>query len=467
MIRHLRIASALLLAAAMLGAGCANKDQERMERGVEFAKSRLNAVNAEQMSATTFQSILESGGTELSYLTASAAPDADLPSFVLDEPSGPYCVVVKYDKAGASYILEGYGEDTAEPAVTEVIKMKTPKVIKSPYKTEDLCRAAMDGKAATVAEMLEVNTDPNGFSSEGCTPLMYGAAIGNAGIVKSLLEAGAAADVQGRNSQRWTPLFYAVHGGSPEVVSMLIEKGADAKALDPYGNSTLMLACLKGAKDLIEPLLEGGCEMDLKERKQGNTALLLACSKNHDDIAEALINAGADVNLADKTGLTPLMVCSERGNVRIATLLIEKNAAVDAKSIRGVAPGATALMMAAAKGKAEAVKLLISKGANLELTDKRGSDALRYAEYNGMSKAAQIIKSAQRGGNKAVSKAVAAEASSESDEESLVGKKKDAADSAFGRPIGKVKKGSQMVIFYRSAEVVTDQRGIIKSVELR
>ncbi len=57
-------------------------------------------------------------------------------------------------------------------------------------------------------------------------------------------------------------------------------KGADANYTDKYGDTALHWTCFEGHFDVVEMLIEHGCDMNL-QNTNGYTALFFAVSQNH------------------------------------------------------------------------------------------------------------------------------------------------------------------------------------------
>jgi len=51
---------------------------------------------------------------------------------------------------------------------------------------------------------------------------------------------------------------------------------------------------------------------------------------NQTECVKVLLDAGADANAADKDGLTPLHIAAHRGMQEVATMLLERDARIDA-----------------------------------------------------------------------------------------------------------------------------------------
>jgi ankyrin repeat protein len=78
-----------------------------------------------------------------------------------------------------------------------------------------------------------------------------------------------------------------------------------------------------------------------------------------EDVIEAL-RSGGDPNMPDRLGRLPLRLAVNRGNLKIATLLIESGAYVDARDASGHSP----LCQAVLKKSVDLINLLLDHGAD-------------------------------------------------------------------------------------------------------
>ena len=188
-------------------------------------------------------------------------------------------------------------------------------------------RAAIDA-LSTATHYEEINR----LDREGATPLAYAAKSGCIGIVKPLIEAGAALDATD-DYARWTPLLHAANQHHAEVVQFLLAHGANVDARAGLGQT---------------PLTEAILGSYFNHGTKGN----------RDATVQVPLLSGADVNLQGQSRWSPLM---------------------------------TAVFM----GDANLVRLLIGKGADLSATDTKGKTALNYAEERDEQEIVDILKDAR------------------------------------------------------------------------
>ena len=186
----------------------------------------------------------------------------------------------------------------------------------------------------------------------GCTPDLHKAAReGDADRVRELLDAGADVNVRNADKQRlqYTPLHWAAYYGHLEIAEILISRGADLDAEDPSYSTPLYLAAEQGHPKVVEFLISKGAEVNVKSSWSGYTPLHRAAwgpvamrkhlgageagtvseaelNENYLKIVGMLLEKGAKVNERDKEGETPLDHARDDGTDEIVALLIKAGA---------------------------------------------------------------------------------------------------------------------------------------------
>jgi ankyrin repeat protein len=168
------------------------------------------------------------------------------------------------------------------------------------------------------------------------TPLHIAAAVGSAGSVTALLDAGAGINAL-HTDCGWTPLHTAADVGAAEMVALLIEHGADLRAVDNVGYAALETAVRAGHISAFNVLLTATLNADLpilRESLDGTSALEEAIIHEHEDIVTILLEAGVDV-AASRNGTYPLHLAISHGVEEIAELLLQNGADPFALDERG------------------------------------------------------------------------------------------------------------------------------------
>lgn len=123
--------------------------------------------------------------------------------------------------------------------------------------------------------------------------------------------------------------------------------------------------------------------------KSGMTALIVASEKGNIEIVRELINAGANVNGANSVGWTALMGASFEGNAEVVKELINSGANINAF---GIKYKNTALMQAIRGENPEIVKILVDSGADINMKNANGETAYDKAMEVGLTEVAELLK---------------------------------------------------------------------------
>lgn len=202
--------------------------------------------------------------------------------------------------------------------------------------------------------------------------LHVAARAGDALQVAELLAKGA--NPNDRDGLGGTPLHDAAWGGHKAVVELLIKGGADVNIRHKEGGSTpLHYAVITNRLEIVELLLEKGA--DVKTRYgQGSTVLHLAANRGYKDLAGYLMDHGAPINERDDVGATPLEEAVWKGQTDLVKMLLHRKAIANGELIH----------IAARRGHADVLALLLDGGARADLLSKDGAtpldEALRYRQ---------------------------------------------------------------------------------------
>ena len=189
-----------------------------------------------------------------------------------------------------------------------------------------LFRTIETGKDALLSLLIEKGVPVDAWGDE-FSPLEYAILLGNDASVKKLLEAGAKSkDVNHLLEQSLS---------RPTVLSLLLQSGVDPNAYIP--NPKFGFSLLKIAINNNEAI------RNRDVNNSNNSIKTLKVTKP--DTLKVLVENGFDVNATTKEGVTPLIYAAKIGDVDL-------------------------------------VRLLLNKKANKEIIDKRGRNALDYAQLN-------------------------------------------------------------------------------------
>ncbi|WP_421955248.1 ankyrin repeat domain-containing protein [Polaromonas sp.] len=178
--------------------------------------------------------------------------------------------------------------------------------------------------------------------------------------------------------------FRAIRMDDAAEVQQLLARGFDPNTLDPQGQHGLLIAIKEPSPKVAKALVDAPkINLNILNR-QGESPLMLAALKGQLDLASQMVEKGADVN---KTGWTPLHYAASNSNLPLIKLLLENSAYIDAESPNGTTP----LMMASMYGSAEAVKLLLEEGADPQLKNQQGMTAIQFAQRANRKDVAELI----------------------------------------------------------------------------
>ena len=205
----------------------------------------------------------------------------------------------------------------------------------------------------TVGWLLENEADVNARTGDGGSALIAAAFLGEPGIAKMLLDAGADAGMSNDNGQTVWDIAgldwqmtksiadflnleverEALEAGRAEILTML-EPQLDALAQDdPW------LAAAVGDVAAVRRQLEGGLDVDARNPEGGTTLLTMAAITGQYEVAAMLIDAGANVNKTNyQDGSAPLHAAAFLGHADVVALLLDNGADPNAMSDQGGTP---------------------------------------------------------------------------------------------------------------------------------
>ncbi|ETN03694.1 hypothetical protein PPTG_15912 [Phytophthora nicotianae INRA-310] len=208
----------------------------------------------------------------------------------------------------------------AESVGTSSKFVKTTEVIQT-YVENHFTESVKQGDTLSVRRVLRPNADVRvNVDHTDCdgTPLLILAAS-RAGVVKTLVDAGANVNQSDRNGS--TALIQAATNGHAAIVMILLNAKANADLVKcDNGWTALMAAAHEGHHKIVSILVRYGAPLDLVCHND-NTALMHAMSNGHGDIALVLLNAGADFSIVNKQGKTARAVARSNNHSEAARVL--------------------------------------------------------------------------------------------------------------------------------------------------
>lgn len=240
---------------------------------------------------------------------------------------------------------------------------------------DPLILAAYKEDLEAVNQLVFVSLDLNRRDEQSqLTALEHAAESGNPEIVRTLVRAGARADLKDEFGR--TALMRLGEKATADVVRELLSAGAKVNERDDSGKTAVMYAASNNSAAVVKELIDNGAKIDFKD-EDGKTALMLAAANDDEDrlTAKLFIDAGAAVNDRDNDGKTPLMIAAEEGDPKTVKLLILFGAEVNERDKEGC----SALILVAGTSDEESVRELLNAGADLTFRNKDGKTALAIA----------------------------------------------------------------------------------------
>lgn len=152
-------------------------------------------------------------------------------------------------------------------------------------------------------------------------------------------------------------------------------------AAQHYSDGFKFLQAVDKAKleDVKELVNKNSTILDSRDLSDGHTALHITVKRRDAGWVRYLLSLGENPNVADKNGVTPLMLASQIGFVEGIEMLAQKGAKVDAANDAGETP----LILAVHSRDIPMLRILLAAGADPDRSDNSGRTARDYAKLEG------------------------------------------------------------------------------------
>jgi ankyrin repeat protein len=265
----------------------------------------------------------------------------------------------------------------------------------------------------------KLGADINATNNAGETAFGIAADVSDMGYWTALVELGV--DVNQQIVGRGTALHVSVSNKERAHVTRLLELGADAKRGDEFGSSPIWFAATDNKCFLIRDLVDYGGDCNspnalgetplgvaIRGRqlvairtlvkygasvngavnaRSGETPLTYAVRLGYDDVVGELVKLGAVLSVANRAGLTPLMLAVR--NMSTTELLLELGA--DAGAV--TACGRTALGEARRFRREEIAEVLVRGGATEcgDLSERYGAVTLAADDVSDFDRVSLLL----------------------------------------------------------------------------
>ena len=139
-----------------------------------------------------------------------------------------------------------------------------------------------------------------------------------------------------------TLLHAAAAAGNVALVESLLRLGVDPNITDAGGHTPLYWVAngrgVRGAVDVVRVLILAGANVDADNGVKRCTPLHMAARRGNVEIASALLDYGAALEARDSLGETPLRRAVNCGQTHVAKLLLKRGADKHSKGSKGLTP---------------------------------------------------------------------------------------------------------------------------------
>nr|XP_061782718.1 ankyrin-3-like isoform X31 [Nerophis lumbriciformis] len=247
--------------------------------------------------------------------------------------------------------------------------------------------ASKEGHVEVVAELLKLEAAVDAATKKGNTALHIASLAGQADVVKELVTNAANVNAQSQNG--FTPLYMAAQENHLEVVRFLLENSASQSMATEDGFTPLAVALQQGHDQVVSLLLENDTKgkvrlpaLHIAARKDDTKAAALLLQNDHNADVESKM-----MNRTTESGFTPLHIAAHYGNINVATLLLNRGAAVDFMARNDITP----LHVASKRGNSNMVKLLLDRGSKIDAKTKDGLTPLHCGARSGHAQVVEIL----------------------------------------------------------------------------
>ncbi|XP_068160854.1 ankyrin-3-like [Antennarius striatus] len=240
--------------------------------------------------------------------------------------------------------------------------------------------ASKEGHVEVVAELIKHGANVDAATKKGNTALHIASLAGQTEVVKELVTHSANVNAQSQNG--FTPLYMAAQENHMDVVQYLLDNGSSQSIATEDGFTPLAVALQQGHDQVVSLLLENDTKgkvrlpaLHIAARKDDTKAAALLLQNDHNADVESKMM----VNRTTESGFTPLHIAAHYGNINVATLLLNRGAAVDFKARNDITP----LHVASKRGNSNMVRLLVERGAKIDARTKDGLTPLHCGARSG------------------------------------------------------------------------------------
>ncbi|XP_069701700.1 putative ankyrin repeat protein RF_0381 [Periplaneta americana] len=231
----------------------------------------------------------------------------------------------------------------------------------------------------------------NTKGAAGLRALHHAAYLDSMAVVLLLLDRGV--DVHVKDNQGRTPMHCAAYAGHAAMIGSLMSNSGNVFDTDNDGLTALHYAAMGGNLGSVRVILlkdKEGKLCNAKTKKNGDHAVHLAASRGHIEVTDWFINKGISVDLPNNKGLTPLTLAALGGHCDLVENLLLKGANI--QPTENNAENVTPLHAAACSGVVKIARLLLERGADVNAcTVTRNEKPYHWAVLKGHNEMMELL----------------------------------------------------------------------------
>lgn len=185
--------------------------------------------------------------------------------------------------------------------------------------------------------------------------------------------------IDARTTRERTALHWAVKYRQHDFLTLLVQEGADPNIGDTEGRTALLSAIDAGDHRSVEILLSSKKHMDFQSAdRERYTPLTMAAANGQTKLAKMLLDKGAEIDASDGNGWTALRCAADNGDISMVNMLLDRKASPN-PPIMTIENQWTLLSWAASEGREQIIKRLADMRVDLDDQDSEGCTALHLA----------------------------------------------------------------------------------------
>lgn len=270
------------------------------------------------------------------YITPAAPPTLQPPRPVVKESNQPQLLSREDPSVSLlQYLLDNLRPHQRSALLAKDLSGRTPLHYGAQYGFRVVCEIIIEHlQAWDMFDVSEGIDAPSWQDYEGWAPLHLSVVGGHPLTTRALLDAenwkGASKDkaaIRKHVSKSSAVLALATKANFIDIVQLLVDAGVDINYQDEQGETALHIAARFGHDKCAKILLDGSndqkADTELAENTYSWTPLFIACVDGALNVVELLIEAGANLERFDSSGWTAKEHAALRGHLDIALRLAE------------------------------------------------------------------------------------------------------------------------------------------------